>query len=109
MKKLFLVLLAAGLFVACGNKQIDETTAVDSTTVEDTVVAPEQAPVADATQPVAEPTTTDQKATTTNQKTTTTVEKTATTATTTAAVKEEPKTAPQPATPAKTTPTKKRR
>jgi uncharacterized protein YcfL len=107
MKKLFLVLLAAGLFVACGTKQTDETTAVDSTIVEDTVVAPEQAPVADATQPVAEPT--DQKATTTNQKATTTVEKTATPASTTAAVKEEPKTATQPAAQEKTTPTKKRR
>ncbi len=107
MKKLFLVLLAAGLFVACGNKQTDETTAVDSTIV-DTVAAPEEAPVADATQAVAEPTT-DQKATTTNQKATTTVEKTATPASTTAAVKEEPKTAPQPAAQEKTTPTKKRR
>lgn len=43
MKKLFLVVLAAGLFVACGNKTAEtenvDTTAVDTTVVEE--VAPE--------------------------------------------------------------------
>jgi len=49
MKKLFLVLLAAGLFVACGNKkeQPTEVTPVDSTAVE--AVVDSVPPVAVAT------------------------------------------------------------
>ena len=94
MKKLFLVLLAAGLFVACGTKQTDETTAADSTIVEDTIAAPEEAPVAEVTEPAPEAATTVQKPTSTAPAT---------------EVKEEPKTEPQPATEEKTTPTKKRR
>jgi len=49
MKKLFLVLLAAGLFVACGNKkeQPAEVTPVDSTAVE--AVVDSVPPVAVAT------------------------------------------------------------
>lgn len=94
MKKLFLVLLAAGLFVACGTKQTDETTTDSTVAVEDTVVAPEEAPVAEVTEPATTPTTTVEKPTTTAPA---------------AEVKEEPKTEPQPATQEKTTPTKKRR
>lgn len=49
MKKLFLVLLAAGLFVACGNKkeQPAEVTPIDSTAVE--AVVDSVPPVAVAT------------------------------------------------------------
>lgn len=49
MKKLFLVLLCAGLFVACGNKQKTEEPAVDTVAVE---VAEE--PVQEEAAPVAE-------------------------------------------------------
>lgn len=39
MKKVFLVLLAAGLFVACGNKnQAEEAEAIDSVVTEEVVV-----------------------------------------------------------------------
>lgn len=56
MKKVFLVLLAAGLFVACGNKnQAEEAEAVDSVVTEEVVVEEpvveqvvEEAPVAEA-------------------------------------------------------------
>ena len=49
MKKVFLAVLVAGLFVACGNKNT-EAEATDSTAVETEVV--EEAPVAE--EPVAE-------------------------------------------------------
>lgn len=48
MKKLFLVVLAAGLFVACGNKTTD-TENTDTTTVDSAaVVVEEEAPACEA-------------------------------------------------------------
>ena len=47
MKKLFLVVLAAGLFVACGNKTTD-TENTDTTAVDSTVVVEEEAPACEA-------------------------------------------------------------
>lgn len=67
MKKVFLVLLCAGLFVACGNKNAQQEPAVDTVATE--VV--EEAPVVEE-QPVAEPVVEEQaapkKATTTTTK-----------------------------------------
>jgi len=54
MKKLMVILLAAGLFVACGNKQKEEAPETDTTVVEavDTMdVEVEEAPVAEVTEP----------------------------------------------------------
>ncbi|MCR4964084.1 MAG: hypothetical protein K6A41_00345 [Bacteroidales bacterium] len=50
MKKVFLALLCAGLFFACGNKKTAEEPAIDSTACQEEVVVDE--PVAD--EPVAE-------------------------------------------------------
>jgi len=47
MKKLFLVVLAAGLFVACGNKTTD-TENTDTTAVDSAVVVEEEAPACEA-------------------------------------------------------------
>ena len=52
MKKLFLVALAAGMFVACGNKTNEEA-ATDSVAVEEEVVV-EEAPAVEEAAPVAE-------------------------------------------------------
>ncbi len=59
MKKVFLVLLCAGLFVACGNKNKQAEEAIDTTAVEEVVtetVVEEQPVVAE--QPAATTTTT---------------------------------------------------
>jgi hypothetical protein len=54
MKKLFLVALAAGMFVACGNKTNEEA-AIDSVAVEEPVeVVEAPAPVEEAPAAVAE-------------------------------------------------------
>ncbi len=52
MKKLMLVLLAAGLFVACGNKQKEEAPETDTVNVEvtDEIIDAEEAPVAEMTE-----------------------------------------------------------
>lgn len=56
MKKVFLALLVAGLFVACGNKNTEaentDSTAMDSVVVEEPVVeAPAAEPVAEVAAP----------------------------------------------------------
>lgn len=49
MKKLFLVLLAAGLFAACGTKKEEvKDEAIDSTAIEAIVDTPEVEPMAEA-------------------------------------------------------------
>jgi len=60
MKKLFLVVLAAGLFAACGNgnKEADETATNDSIPAQDEVVMDQDQPAEEAA-PVAEATTTE--------------------------------------------------
>ncbi|MBQ7490892.1 MAG: hypothetical protein IJT51_10300 [Bacteroidales bacterium] len=63
MKKLFLVVLAAGLFAACGNgnKEADEAATNDSIPAQDEVVMDqpaEEAPVAEATTTTTEKETT---------------------------------------------------
>ncbi len=63
MKKVFLVLLCAGMFAACGNKANQETPATDSTTVEETVAPVEEQAVAEA--PVQEQAAPAKKTTTT--------------------------------------------
>lgn len=60
MKKVFLVLLAAGMFVACGNKAAEEETTDTVAVVEEVVEAPvveeapavEEAPVAEETKTI---------------------------------------------------------
>lgn len=60
MKKVFLVLLAAGMFVACGNKAAQEETTDTVAVVEEVVeaepVVVEEAPVAEETAAPAEET-----------------------------------------------------
>ena len=65
MKKVFLALLCAGLFFACGNKKTAEEPAVDSTAIEEVVVdepevvaEPEVAEVAEPAQETKANTTT---------------------------------------------------
>ena len=69
MKKLFLAVLCAGLFFACGNKkQAEPETLIDSTPqemVEETPAVEEQEPVAEVQEPAAAPA---KKTTTTTKK-----------------------------------------
>ena len=69
MKKLFLAVLCAGLFFACGNKkQAEPETLIDSTPqemVEETPDVEEQEPVAEVQEPAAAPA---KKTTTTTKK-----------------------------------------
>jgi hypothetical protein len=72
MKKLFLAVLCAGLFFACGNKkQAEPETLVDTPAcqemVEDTPAIEEQEPVAEVQEPAPAPA---KKTTTTTKKTT---------------------------------------
>ncbi len=48
MKKVFLVLLCAGMFAACGNKANQEAPAADSTAVEEVAAPVEEPAVAEA-------------------------------------------------------------
>jgi hypothetical protein len=73
MKKLFLAVLCAGLFFACGNKKQQTENLVDSTAcqqemVEETPAVEEQEPVAEVQEPAPAPA---KKTTTTAKKTTT--------------------------------------
>lgn len=73
MKKLFLAVLCAGLFFACGNKkQAEPETLIDTPAcqemVEETPAVEEQEPVAEVQEPAPAPA---KKATTTAKKTTT--------------------------------------
>ena len=72
MKKLFLAVLCAGLFFACGNKKQQTENLVDSTAcqqemVEETPAVEEQEPVAEVQEPAPAPA---KKTTTTTKKTT---------------------------------------
>lgn len=74
MKKVFLALLCAGLFFACGNKkQAEAEPMVDSTACQPEMVVNndtiDQEPAAEPQESVAETTTTTKKSTTTTKKT----------------------------------------
>lgn len=55
MKKVFLALLCAGLFFACGNKKTAEEPAIDSTTIEQAVVEEPEVVAEPEVAEVAEP------------------------------------------------------
>ncbi|MCR4856790.1 MAG: hypothetical protein K5890_01135 [Bacteroidales bacterium] len=80
MKKVFLALLCAGLFVACGNKNkvVEEQPAVDSVVVEEIVEEPvvEEPVVAEEPAPAPAKATTSKKNNTTTNKTNTTTNQT---------------------------------
>ena len=79
MKKVFLALLCAGLFVACGNKnKVVEEPAVDSVVVEEIAEEPvvEEPVVAEEPAPAPAKTTTNKKNNTTTNKTNTTTNQT---------------------------------
>ena len=80
MKKVFLALLCAGLFVACGNKNkvVEEQPAVDSVVVEEIVEEPvvEEPVVAEEPAPAPAKATTNKKNNTTTNKTNTTTNQT---------------------------------
>jgi hypothetical protein len=80
MKKVFLALLCAGLFVACGNKNkvVEEQPAVDSVVVEEIVEEPvvEEPVVAEEPAPTPAKATTNKKNNTTTNKTNTTTNQT---------------------------------